>query len=103
MDGGSWVVLQIDPISKELDKDTVSILDHFKSTQMKGPNTAETVTKQEDVLIDNTVPATTDTQTCELRALQYHAIIRETFAQSSGVLKEGGEALQPFIMEVVLP
>ena len=61
------------------------------------------MTKQEDVLIDVTVPATTDTQTCGLRALQYHAIIGETFAQSPGVLKEGGETLQQFIVNVVLP
>ena len=101
VDGGSWVVLQIDPISKELDKDTISILDHLRWTQTKGLNSAETVTKQEDVLIDLTVPATTDTQTCGLRALQYHVIIGETFAQSPRVLKERGEALQQFIVDVV--
>ena len=54
-------------------------------------------------MIDITVPAATDTQTCGLRVLQYLAIIGETFAQSPGVLKEGGEALQQFIVEVVLP
>ena len=80
VDGGSWVVLRIDPISKNLNKDTISILDYLRLTQTKGPNSAETVTKQEDVLIDITVPATTDTQICGLRALQYHAIIGETFA-----------------------
>jgi hypothetical protein len=103
VDGRSWVVLRVDPISKELDKDTISILDHLRWTQTKGPNSAEAVTKQDDVLIDITVQAASDTQTCGLRALQYHAIIGETFAQSRGVLKEGGKTLQKFIVEVVLP
>jgi hypothetical protein len=33
VDGGSWVVLRFDPISNELDKDTISILDHLRWTQ----------------------------------------------------------------------
>ena len=49
------------------------------------------------------IPAATDTQTCGLWALQYHAIIGETFAQSPSVLKKGGEALQQFIVDVILP
>ena len=54
-------------------------------------------------LIDITLPAATDTQTCRLRVLQYLAIIWEAFAQSPVVLREGGEALQQFIVDVVLP
>jgi hypothetical protein len=101
--GGFWVVLRVDPISKELDKDTISILDHLRWTQIKGPNSAEAVTKLDNVLIDITVQAASDTQTCGLRVLQYHAIIGKTSAQSPGVLKEGGDLLQQFIVEVVLP
>ena len=61
------------------------------------------MTTLDDVLIDITVQAAADTQTCGLRVLQYHAIIGKTFAQSPGILKDGGEALQQFIVEVVLP
>ena len=61
------------------------------------------MTKLDDVLIDITVQAAAGTQTCGLRVLQYHAIIGKAFAQSPGVLKEGGAELQQFIVEVVLP
>ena len=38
--GESWVILRVDPISKELDKDTISILDHLRWTHTKEPNSA---------------------------------------------------------------
>ena len=95
--------MRVDPISDELDKDTISILDHLRWTQTKGPNSVERMTKLDDVLIDITVQAAADTQTCGLRVLQYHAIIGKTFAQSPGVLKEGDKTLQKFIVGVVLP
>ena len=57
---------------------------------------------QEDILIDITVPAATDTQTRGLRVLQYHAIIGSVFAQRPKVLQEGGAVLQQFIQETVL-
>ena len=69
----------------------------------KGAEQCGETTKLDDVLIDVTVQATEDSQTRGLRVLQYHAIIGSTFAQSPGVLKEGGEALQQYIVEVVLP
>ena len=30
MGGGSWIVLRVDPISPELDKDTINILEHLR-------------------------------------------------------------------------
>ena len=70
-----WIILRVDPISNKLDKDTISILDHLRWTQTKGPNSAEAVTKLDDVLIDIPVQAASDTQTCGHRVLQYHAIL----------------------------
>jgi hypothetical protein len=52
VDGESWIILRVDPISNELDNDTISILVHLCWTQTKGPNSAETVTELDDVLID---------------------------------------------------
>ena len=57
---------------------------------------------QEDILIDITVPAATDTQTCGFQVLQYHAIIGSTFAQRPEVLREGEAVLQQFIQETIL-
>ena len=61
MGGGSWTVLRVDPLSPELDKDTINILGHLRWTQMKGPNRREALIGREDILIDITVPAGTDT------------------------------------------
>jgi hypothetical protein len=60
------------------------------------PTCREALIGQEDILIDITVPVATDTQTCKLRVLQYHAIIGSTFAQCPEVLREGGAVLQQF-------
>jgi hypothetical protein len=38
MDGESWIVLRVDQISTELDKDTINFLDHLRWTTTKGPN-----------------------------------------------------------------
>ena len=102
MDGKSWIVLRVDPVSTELDKDTTFILDHLRWTTTKGPNRKEASIGEEDILVDITVPALTDTQTCGLRVLQYHAIIGSIFAQHPEVLREGGAVLQQFIQETVL-
>ena len=84
---GSWIVLRVDPSSPELDKDTRTILEHLKWTQTKGPNSREASRGQEDILIDITVPAGRDTQTCGLRVLQYHAIIGNAFAARPEILR----------------
>ena len=100
---GSWIVLRVDPSSPELDKDTRTILEHLKWTQTKGPNSRETSRGQEDILIDITVPAGRDTQTCGLRALQYHAIIGNAFAARPEILREGEVTMQTFVKEFILP
>ena len=102
MDGKSWIVHRVDPVSTELDKDTTFILNHLKWATTKGPNRKEASIGQEVILVDITVPALTDTQTCGLRVLQYHAIIGSIFAQHPEVLREGGAVLQQFIQETVL-
>ena len=102
MNGKSWIVLRVDPVSTELDKDTTFILDNLRWTTTKGPNRKEASIGQEVILIDITVPAATDTQTCGLRTLQYHAIIGSIFAQRPEVLREEGAVLQQFIQETVL-
>ena len=85
---GSWIILRVDPSSPELDKDTRLILEHHKWTQTKGPNCRDTTRGQEDILIDITVPAGRDHQTCGLRVLQYHAIIGNSFATRPAILRE---------------
>ena len=100
---GSWIVLRVDPSSPELDKDTRTILGHLKYTQTMGPNCREASLGREDILIDITVPAGRDTQTCGLRVLQYHAIIGNAFATRPEILREGEEILQNFIKETVFP
>ena len=100
---GSWIILRVDPSSPELDKDTRLILEHLKWTQTKGPNGREASRGQEDILIDITVPAGRDTQTCGLRVLQYHAIIGNAFATRPEILREGEETLQTYIKETVFP
>ena len=102
MDEKSWIVLRVDPASPELDKDTTCILEHLRWTTTKGPNWKKASIGQEATLVNNTVPALTDSQTCGLRVLQYHAIIGSIFAQHPEVLREGGEVLQQFIQEKVL-
>ena len=91
------------PSRPELDKDTRLILENFKWTQTKGPNGREASRGQEDILIDITVPAGRDTQTCGLRVLQYHAIIGNAFATRPKILREGEETLQAYIKETVFP
>ena len=68
-----------------------------------GPNCREAFRGQEDILIDITVPAGRDTQTCRLRVLQYHAIIGNAFATRPEILREGEAILQQFIQETVFP
>jgi hypothetical protein len=58
---------------------------------------------QENILIDITVPAGRGTQTCELRVLQYHAIIGNAFAARPEILREEEVTMQKFIKESVLP
>ena len=100
---GSWIILRVDPSSPELDKDTRLILKHLKWTQTKRPNCREASRGQEDILIDITVPAGRDTQTCGLRVLQYHAIIGNAFATRPEILREGEETLQTYIKATVFP
>ena len=68
-----------------------------------GPNCREASLGREDILIDITVPAGRDTQTCGLRVLQYLAIIGNAFATRPEVLREGEEVLQKIIKEIVFP
>ena len=103
MGSGSWIILRVDPSSPELDKDTRLILKHLKWTQTKGPKCREASRGQEDILIDITVPASRDTQTCGLRVLQNHAIIGNAFATRPEILREGEVTLQTFIKETVFP
>ena len=100
---GSWIILRVDPSRPELDKDTRLILEHLKWTQPKEPNCREASRGQEDILIDITVPAGRDNQTCGLRVLQYYAIIGNSFATRPEILREGDEILQTYIKEAVFP
>ena len=68
-----------------------------------GPNCREASLEQEDILIDITVTAGRDTQTCGLKVLQYHAIIGNAFATRPEILREGEAILQKFIKETIFP
>ena len=54
------MVVRIDPISSEIDKDTQYILDHLKWTSKMGPQRETYPATAEDVLIDITIPPSQD-------------------------------------------
>ena len=80
------MVVRIDPISPEIDKDTQYILDHLKWASQLGPQRETYPAATEDVLLDITIPPSQDTHSCGLRVLQYHQIIGEAIAQHPTIL-----------------
>ena len=97
------MVVRIDPISPEIDKDTQHILDHLKWASQLGPQRETYPAATEDVLLDITIPPSQDTQSCGLRVLRYHQIIGEAIAQNPTILDGDQVNLQEFLRSVVLP
>ena len=91
------MVVRIDPISPEIDKDTQYILDHLKWARQLGPDRETYLTGTEDVLLDITLPPSQDTHSCGLRVLQYHRIIGEAVAQHPAILDGDQAAIQDFL------
>ena len=98
-----FMVVRIDPISPEIDKDTQYILDHLKWASQLGPQRETYPAATEDVLLDITIPPSQDTHSCGLRVLQYHRIIGEAVAQHPAILDGDQADIQDFLSLVVLP
>ena len=56
----TFVVVRINPISPEIDKDAQYILDHLKWTSKMGPQREVYTAAAENVLIDITIPPSQD-------------------------------------------
>ena len=97
------MVVRIDPISPEIDKDTQYILDRLKWASKLGPQRETYPAATEDVLLDITIPPSQDTHSCGLRVLQYHRIIGEAVAQHPARLDGDQATIQEFRRSVVLP
>ena len=97
------MVVRIDPISPEIDKDTQYILGHPKWASQLGPQRETYPAATEDVLLNIPIPPSQDTQSCGLRVLQYHQIIGEAIAQHPTILDGDQATIQDFLRSVVLP
>ena len=97
------MVVRIDPISPEIDKDTQYILDHLKWASQLGPPRETYPAATEDVLLDITIPSSQDIQSCGLRVLQYHQIFGKAIAQQPTILDGDQANIQEFLRSVVLP
>ena len=97
------MVVRINPISPEIDKDTQYILDHLKWASQLGPQRETYPAATENVLLDITIPPPSqDIQSCGLRALQYQQIIGEAIAQQPTILDGDQANIQEFLRSVVL-